>query len=123
MSEERTRMSVTSRYVDRATVIMVTGELDLAVAGEFEAALSDQALDATSGVVIDLTDLDFMDSSGLRTLLLGGDRFRVAGRPWAVVVGEDSPVRRLFALSEVEARLPLFSTPDEAIGSVKGGGG
>jgi anti-anti-sigma factor len=69
-----------------------------------------------------MAELEFMDSSGLRTLLLSANRFETAGLPWAVALRKESPVRRLLTLSGVEARLPVFSSREEAVGSLSSGG-
>src|SRR4051812_41316922 len=50
------------------TVLTVTGEIDLFTAGRFSDALG-QAIDGGRGIEVDLTAVDFMDSTGLRALL------------------------------------------------------
>jgi anti-sigma B factor antagonist len=101
-------------------IVSPTGELDLAVVGDFEAALSDESLSGAASVVVDLCELEFMDSSGLRVLLLSSDRFGEAGTPWAVAVREESAVSRLLSLSEVADRLPLHRSLDAALAAVSG---
>ena len=99
-------------------LVTLAGELDLAVAGEFEAALSEESLHAAPSVVVDLTGLEFMDSSGLRVLLLASERFQSTALRWAVVVPEQSVVRRLLSIAEVADRLPLHESREQAIASV-----
>jgi anti-anti-sigma factor len=48
------------------TVLAVAGELDLATADEFATAVRDQLAD--NRVLLDLRELSFMDSSGVRVL-------------------------------------------------------
>jgi len=49
-------------------VLHVSGELDLATAEQFSAALQ-QALSAGSALVVDMADVTFVDAAGLRVLL------------------------------------------------------
>ena len=56
---------VTEPQADRA-VVHVSGELDIATAPDFETAVREQL--AQGPVVLDLSGLDFMDSSGVRAL-------------------------------------------------------
>jgi anti-anti-sigma factor len=48
--------------------LAVSGELDMAVAGEFR-ELATSALDPTREVVLDIGDLAFIDSAGLRSIV------------------------------------------------------
>ncbi len=54
--------------------IRLSGELDLAVAPILEAAICDACDDGTRQLVIDLADLDFIDSIGLQTLVVAANR-------------------------------------------------
>lgn len=102
--------------------VTATGELDIAVADRLESALSSEA-DGAGSVLLDLTELAFMDSAGLRVLLVTSERLRKAGTPWAVAIADDSPVRRMLSLSETEDALPLFTTREQAAASLDGGAG
>ncbi|MGH2969359.1 MAG: STAS domain-containing protein, partial [Solirubrobacteraceae bacterium] len=68
-----------------AAVVVPTGELDLATAPALEAALQRALESAASGrVVLDLRELDFIDSSGLRTLLTARRRAEDAGAQFSL---------------------------------------
>ena len=72
--------SVRTEQHGDAAVVVPTGELDLATAPALEDALG-RAFDGGSGrVVLDLRELEFIDSSGLRTLLTARRRAEEAGR-------------------------------------------
>ena len=61
--------SVRTEQHGDAAVVVPTGELDLATAPALEDALG-RAFDGEAGrVVLDLRELEFIDSSGLRTLI------------------------------------------------------
>ena len=105
----------------RVAMVEMTGDLDLPASPEFEAALSGAAFDECKGVVIDLMGLRFMDSSGIRMLLLAGERFRQESRRWALALADGSAVRRVLTLSGVEEGLPLCDSRDEALAAVSEG--
>jgi anti-anti-sigma factor len=60
--------SVRTEQHGDAAVVVPTGELDLATAPSLEEALA-RAFERGGRVVLDLRELEFIDSSGLRTLL------------------------------------------------------
>ena len=53
----------------KETVVQDNGEIDLASAGDFGAQLARAIGDGVETVVVDLTDVDFMDSAGVNTIL------------------------------------------------------
>jgi anti-anti-sigma factor len=77
------------------------GELDLSTVEEAERGLS-PAKDASGTTVIDLSELTFMDSSGVRMVLTIFADHRMQGRE-VVLRDPTSAVRRLFDVLELEA--------------------
>ncbi len=79
-----------------ATVVVPVGELDLATAPALEAALA-RALETAAGrrVVLDLRELEFIDSSGLRTLLTARKQAEDAGAGFSLVAGHRGLERTL----------------------------
>ena len=122
MAPEQPAFELRSERQDGTHLVAATGELDMAVAPQLESALGPDA-DGAGAVLLDLTELEFMDSAGLRVLLLASERFRDAGTPWAVAIPEDSAVRRMLSLSETENSLPVFGSRDEASASLDDGAG
>jgi anti-anti-sigma factor len=118
MSAEPVEFAVHSERDGATHVVAVRGELDMAVAPELEAALGPEAAEGAGAVLLDLTELAFMDSAGLRVLLMASERYRQGGTPWAVAVGEDTAVRRMLSLSETEDTLPIFPDREGAAASL-----
>src|SRR3954452_13886507 len=94
---------------DGTTVLTLHGELDLAYADDLTARLEDLR-DRGEPVILDLDQLEFIDSSGLRVLLKatqdsenGAWRFRVTRGSEAVV--------RLLRAAGLEGRLPTVEGP------------
>jgi anti-anti-sigma factor len=80
------------------TVLRVSGEVDLVNAHELAAAL-ESAAGASGPMVVDLCDVPFMDSTGLRSIIQMRERFQLDGRPpLRVRIDESGPVARLLDL-------------------------
>ncbi|MHB8504908.1 MAG: STAS domain-containing protein [Acidimicrobiales bacterium] len=91
--------------VDRAAdPVRVTaqGDLDIAHEDAVVDAVSTAAADAAcTAVLLDLTDVTFMDSSGLRSVLRAHRAAEAAGVRFVVGVAEGGPVVRLFRIAGV----------------------
>jgi anti-sigma B factor antagonist len=94
------------------TVVRATGEVDLTNADDLERALAA----ADGALVLDLTGVGFMDSSGLRVLLVKAQQPEPR---FALVLRHGSPVLRLIELSEVQDRLPWFESETDAIAAAE----
>jgi len=100
---------------DRAAVIAVTGELDLASSPALEEELDRvAATEDLELVVIDLRELEFMDSTGLSVLIRAHQRAEEQGRRFGLVKGSQQ-VERLFSLTGVAERLTLVDEPEELL--------
>jgi anti-sigma B factor antagonist len=94
-------------------VIAPTGELDLAGASLLEDELDRLSEESGLGaVVLDLRGLKFMDSSGLRLIVLTDMKAREAGRRFALVTGTET-VHRVFEITRMSERLDFVSDPEE----------
>ena len=98
----------------KVAVLRAKGELDLAVAEGFGDAVG-SAADGGASVVVDLRELEFLDSSGLQVILIAaGD----LGRRLALLVEPGSPVARLIEVTEVADRLTIYDTEAEAVAAL-----
>jgi len=62
----------TARVVDDLCVVALSGEIDMSTAGDLEKWLREAMRDSgCRRLEVDLTDLDFLDSFGIRALLRG----------------------------------------------------
>jgi anti-anti-sigma factor len=69
-------------------------------------------------LVLDLSRLDFMDSTGLRLIVLAGQRAEEEGRTFALVRGPED-VHRVFEITRMTDRLRFLDSAAEA-GSLGG---
>ncbi len=105
--------TVRTEHHGDAAVVVPAGELDLATAPALEGALT-RAFQAAGGgrVVLDLRELEFIDSSGLRTLLTARRRADDAGADFSLVAGHRGLERTL----EIAGVHKVFTwTPAEEI--------
>ena len=97
-----------------AAVVAVSGELDLASGPELEAELDQLTGPDIQLVVIDLRQLDFMDSTGLSILVRAHQRLAGEGCEMGLVKGSQQ-VQRLLDLTGVAERLRLVDAPEELL--------
>ena len=88
-------------------VVALEGEIDLSTAPEAERRIAEAESAGPERLVVDLREVTFMDSSGLRVLLTAHKRALEAGRGFALVPGGDA-VRRLLDVTGLSERLELL---------------
>ena len=89
--------------------VTVTGELDMATSHELYWTLRNVSASA-SAVVLDLRELEFMDSTGLHVIVAANEHLRRDGRQLLVVRGPP-PIERLFAITGIDRELELTDRP------------
>jgi anti-anti-sigma factor len=82
-------------------VLVVDGDIDMATAPRFDAALKDHSGGFSSSLFIDLSDCAFMDSGALNVLLQAVRR--LDGEAWLGVVGANRNLRRVFDIIALTA--------------------
>jgi anti-anti-sigma factor len=96
----------------RSTRIAPCGELDIATTPELEQALADATADAATEIVLDLRELTFMDSSGLRALAQANTRAGESGVELSIWRGPRQ-IERVLEISGLGELLPLVDPPPE----------
>lgn len=92
--------------------IAVEGEVDLATVDELENAIDAVFVSNPDPLVIDMRDSSFMDSTGLKALVMAQRRFEENGRSFAVAVS-GGPVSRLIDLSGVNSSVRIVESTDD----------
>jgi len=105
--------AVHARAVGAATVIAVSGELDIHTAPDLTEVLR-PAIAAGQPVIVDLTDVTFMDSSGLSVFVTALKRAREAGTTLVLVVSEPR-VMRVFSITGIDTLIDIHATLDSAL--------
>jgi anti-anti-sigma factor len=94
-------------------VVEVAGEIDLGTADQVEAALA-EALGAGRRVVVDLSACDFIDSSGLRTLVTARAAAEEAGDSFALVT-DDAGILRVFSVAALDRVFQIHASLPDAL--------
>lgn len=96
-------------------VTRIKGEIDLSNAE----AVKDQILDAVpntaAALVLDLSETEYLDSSGIRLIFELLDRLRSRGQKLDVVIPDESVVRRVLVLTEVQRAVPMSRSVDAVL--------
>ena len=94
--------------------IAVEGEIDLATADELSAALDQALSNGTEHVVVDLNLAPFMDSTGLKTLVMAQRRMSEVDRELVLAV-KGGPISRLIDVSGVESSIRVVATAEDVL--------
>jgi anti-anti-sigma factor len=98
-------------------VIRPTGEYDLSNVDELNEALRASLSDETSSCLLDLTEVTFMDSSVIHTLVRWCNDVQLSERESLAIVGGDdeTAASRLLDAVGIRSRLPVFTTSQNAM--------
>jgi anti-sigma B factor antagonist len=99
---------------DGYALLAVQGEIDIATSPRLIAALNDAVTDTTGAVLVDLSAVEFMDSTGLALLIRAQRRMSRRGRGFAVVCPE-GPVKRIFELTDMVETLHVTPSRESAL--------
>lgn len=112
---------VTEESVDERThVIAVRGELDLSAASAFSGPLLAAIDGGKTRVVVDLSEVVFIGSNGLATLLNGLRRLTRRGGRLAIATANPT-VLRMFEVTRTDSTFAIFPTRGEALASLSNG--
>jgi anti-sigma B factor antagonist len=113
----RSEVAISTRTVDNAEVVTVSGVVDAATAAEVTAAF-EQVFDAApAAVVVDLCAVSFLASAGMTVLIKASEqaRERAGSTVGFAVVADGSAIRRPLTIVGLDAELNLCETLDEAL--------
>jgi anti-sigma B factor antagonist len=107
-------LQVRTRQEGDVAVLAAAGEVDVYTAPDLDGALSDALADGRARVVVDLSDVTFLDSTGLGVLVKGLKGAREAGG-WLHLVVTSERIRKIFDITGLDAAMPMFDTVDDAL--------
>ncbi len=99
---------------DGIRVAHVRGEIDMSNADAMLATLVG-AIDGVNALVVDLSELGYLDSAGVRLLFTLARRADERGGRLRAVVPQRARIRRVLELADVEQLLALDETAEKAI--------
>lgn len=108
-------MNITEADRDPWVVLHLAGELDMATSPRLRQDVVALVAKGRRFLVVDLTEVDFVDSTGLGVLVGAMKRVRVHDGELHVVVASDR-LRQLFEVTRLVRAFALFESVEEAIG-------
>jgi anti-sigma B factor antagonist len=96
------------------TVVSVYGELDVATSPTLRERLVDLIGDGSARLVLELDGVDFLDSTGLGTIVSSLKRARTHGGDLRLVCNQ-ARIRRLFEITGLDKAIPLLASLDDAV--------
>jgi anti-anti-sigma factor len=98
---------------DGYELLAVEGEIDIATAPRMIAALNEVLAEIESPLVVDLSNVVFMDSTGL-ALMMNARRRAVRRRQGFAIVCPPGPVGRVFEIADMMETLRVFPDRESA---------
>jgi anti-sigma B factor antagonist len=93
-------------------VLMVSGEVDLATSPDLDVAIIAALESGTESLVIDLTNVTFMDSSGLGVIVRGLKRCREADKDLDLVISNER-VLKVFGITGLDQVIPIHAAIED----------
>ena len=109
--------------IDRVTeggvaVVDVDGDLDVASVDDIDAALQ-EALGGGGPVVVDMMDVSFIDSTGMRAMIEARRRSREIDVPMVLVCPDNAAVWRLLEITGTTGFFEVKETRAEAVAAAR----
>ncbi|MGB0096674.1 MAG: anti-sigma factor antagonist [Solirubrobacteraceae bacterium] len=99
----------------QAVVAQVSGEIDLSNVENIERALVEATPNHLLTLVLDLTDLDYLDSAGIQLIYKLRENLRARGQRLRLVIPSTSPANDALRLAGVKRHVETIETVDHAL--------
>jgi anti-anti-sigma factor len=96
-------------------LVRVHGEIDLSNAQEVSSAIGNAMGQEARWLVVDLSDITYLDSSGVALLLRLAERLHTRRRQLHLVVPRGSPVRRVLVFTGLPRVIPVEARLEDAL--------
>jgi anti-sigma B factor antagonist len=109
MDKETETFSIARSTRDACEIVVLSGELDMASASTVSDTL-DALADTERPVIVDLSGLDFIDSSGIHAILRPRPENGVV-----MLVCPPGNIQRVLTVTKIDSVMPLYETLDDAL--------
>ncbi|HEY0835207.1 MAG TPA: STAS domain-containing protein [Azospirillum sp.] len=110
-------MDISEETRNGILVLKPAGRVDSGTAGAFEARLVQAVSNGAASVVVDMAQLAYISSAGLRALLVAAKRARPAGS--RIVLAAMSPaIREVFDMSGFTSLFEIHANADDAVSAL-----
>ena len=117
---ETLRIETSLRSHDDIPVLDVTGEIDIYTTPQFKEAVSAAIDENKPAIVINMTKVTYMDSSGFGTLLSATKRLRPLDGA-LYLSGCNEAIQRMLQITRLNTIFGVYTTEEEAVAAAKSG--
>jgi anti-sigma B factor antagonist len=108
-------LSLATRTQGDRTVVSVTGEIDVYTAPKLREQIVALVDEGQYHLVVDMSGVEFLDSTGLGVLVGGLKRVRAHDGSLSLVCDEER-ILKIFRITGLTKVFPIHATVDEAVG-------
>jgi anti-anti-sigma factor len=111
----------TNESENGVSIVKIRGELDMNTAPELESSLQSLTSAPQTSVLVDLSDCEFIDSTGVALLVQAWQRLdrEAQGEGRLVLCCPDTQVRRLLDITGVEDSITMHNSFDDALADLR----
>jgi anti-sigma B factor antagonist len=102
-----------------ALIAHLTGEIDMSNAEDMGATVIGATPNEVSGVVLDLSGVEYLDSAGIYVVFGMRASLQARGQTMVLVIPTESPVHDALRLSGAERPGEIAETVDEALSTIE----
>jgi len=110
-------MELQVKHEEKGTLVSVSGRMDAVTAPEFEKELNGLIDEGNVNFVIDLAELDYISSSGLRSVLATAKKLKTkSGQIYLAAL--QAVVKEVFEISGFSTIIPIYESVEEALAAL-----
>ena len=102
------------QHKNQDVIIQLAGEIDIKCSGKIKSKFKEIFENKPPALIVDMTEVSFMDSSGLAVLVGALKQSRINNSKLKLA-GLTKDVRSIFEICRLETIFEIFDTPDEAL--------
>lgn len=110
-------MELTVKQLKRSNLIEVKGRVDSSTAPQLEAVLNESMEQGNYRIVVDMSELDFISSAGIRVLITAAKTARRWNRGDLYLAALPSNIQETFKVAGLTRVFKIFPTTVEAVGN------
>jgi anti-anti-sigma factor len=112
-------MDFNTKKVDNNVIIYLAGRLDVHLSADTEKAINELIkAESNSNFILNLNDVEYMSSSGLR-IFVSTMRVLKEGKRRLALCNMNNAVKKIFEVVELTDMFDIFNTEDEALSFLK----
>lgn len=110
------------RHWNDLCLVVIHGEIDLSNADSIAQTIFSSIPNSSAGLVVDLSNVRYLDSAGVNLLFHVFDRLRQRQQQVRLVVPVDNVLQDIILASQISAIIPVYPSLEEAAATLPRGG-